>query len=85
VRVALDHEGKVTDAQALSGAAYLVVDTLQNAKKWRFRPNAHNAAILVYDFQIVGLCPHQLDSSQLILQPPNLALITACSFTVQTN
>jgi TonB family protein len=85
VRVSLDRGGKVTDAQALSGAPLLVIDTVQNAKKWRFQPNAQKAAILVYEFQIIGLCAHDQDSSQLILQPPNLALITACSFTVQTN
>jgi len=85
VRVSLDRGGKVTDAQALSGAPYLVIDTVQNAKKWRFQPNAQNAAVLVYDFQIIGFCAHEQDSSQLILQPSNLALITACSFTVQTN
>ena len=85
VRVLLDPEGKVTNAQALSGALYLVTDAVQNAKKWRFQPNAQNAAILVYDFQIAGLCPHQIDSSQLILRPPNLALITACGFTVQAH
>lgn len=84
VRVTFDREGKVTDARALSGAPLLVLVTVQNAKQWRFQPNAQNAAILVYDFQIIGLCAHEQDSSQLILQPPNLVLITACSFTVQT-
>jgi TonB family protein len=82
VRVTLDRGGKVTDAHALSGPSHLVSATVENLRKWRFEPNAENAAIIVYDYRIVGLCAHGEDSSQLVLEPPNLAIITACAFTV---
>lgn len=84
-RVTLDKNGSVTGARALSGGPLLLQVVVDNVKKWRFEANAENAAIVVYRFRIVGLCAHNEDSSQFVLEPPNLALVTACAFTVQTS
>ena len=77
VRIMLDNKGRVTRADALSGKEVLIPDSLSNAKKWRFEPNATKTAVIVYNFRIArGIC--KLASSFFTLDPPNLATITAC-------
>ena len=83
IRISIDRNGVITDVRALSGATLLVTDSIENARKWRFAANSEGAVFLVYDFKLGGLCPHNDDSSELILHPPNLATITACSATVE--
>jgi TonB family protein len=81
VRIELDDNGKVLDAEALSGPDLLVHQTVENARKWRFKPNPKHAAIIVYNFRIEGVC-HSVRQgssfSQMIFYPPNFAAITAC-------
>ena len=85
IQVELDGSGKPVGVRALSGNPYLVIRAVENAKQWRFEPNTEKTAIIVYDYRIVGLCAQGVDSSQLVLEPPNLAIISACAFTVQTS
>lgn len=75
VRVTLDNDGRVVTAMAISGAKTLISECVANAKKWRFRPNAEKAAIVIYQFKIEGLCNLPC-SSQFRLEPPNMAVIT---------
>ena len=76
VRVDLDDEGKVVSANPVYGAKSLLPDCLANAKKWRFEPNKHKQAVIVYDFRIAGLCSTPCPS-QFLFEPPNHAVITA--------
>jgi TonB family protein len=85
VRAKLDNDGKVVEAAAISGHEFLIAACLANAKKWRFKPNPHRAAIIVYNFQMPPLmaCKSNSMSSYSILQVPNFVTITACAPTVQ--
>ena len=76
VRVELDNEGAVTEAKAISGPKKLIADTLANARKWRFRPGPHKAAIIVYEFRMEGFCSQ---GSHVIFREPNVASITGCN------
>lgn len=78
VQVKLADNGSVADAIALSGSPILARASVENAKKWRFKPNSERAAILVYNFRIEGSCAPGSWSSQMIFYPPNFATITAC-------
>jgi hypothetical protein len=52
---------------------------LSNAQKWRFQPNAHKSAIIVYNFQFdPGAC-HNRASKLFVLRHWNHPVITACS------
>lgn len=76
VRVRLDDHGEVLNAVAISGSDILIPDCLANVKKWRFRPNAQNAAVIVYNFRMIaGTSVSEI--SQFSFQRPNLATITA--------
>lgn len=75
VRVRLDGDGKVLASAAISGTKSLISDCVENAKKWRFKPNAERAAIVIYRFKIEGLCNLPCPS-QFRFEPPNLAIIT---------
>jgi TonB family protein len=77
VRVRLDNDGKVVEATALSGFELLVQECLANAKKWRFKPNARRAAVIVYNFRLIGLCKSSAVSFST-LQEPNFVTITRC-------
>lgn len=83
VRLTLDKNGNVSQADALSGADILAKASIENAKKWRFEPNPENAAIIVYNFRLRGSCHQSGVGSQLIFYPPNFAEITACPKPVQ--
>ena len=82
LRVKLDDQGKVADAIAISGAEALIPDSLANAKKWRFQPNAQNAAVIVYNFRLTGWISKS-GCSQFMLEPPNFATITGCVSQIQ--
>jgi TonB family protein len=81
VHVKLDDNGKVLDAEALSGPTFLVRQSVENARKWRFKPNSKHAVIIVYNFRIEGAC-HSIrqggSASRMIFYPPNFAAITVC-------
>lgn len=74
VRVDLGDDGGVTSAKAISGPDALIADSVSNARKWRFQPNASKRAIIIYDYRIEGLCLAPC-ASQFLLRPPNIATI----------
>jgi hypothetical protein len=85
VRAKLDNDGKVIDAQALSGAKSLVPDTLENIKAWKFAVNEQKTVIVVYEYKIdKGLCNGSL-LSQFLFYPPNLVTIRRCQQIVNTH
>jgi TonB family protein len=79
VEVKLDDQGKVVEAEALSGWPLLATSSTENVKKWRFEPNPRKAAVIVYQFRIEGVCHGADASSHMIFHPPNFASITDCS------
>lgn len=78
VSVELNDKGQVVNATAISGAESLVPDCLANARKWRFRPNARKAAVIVYRFSLVDWITKS-GCSHFMLEPPNFATITGCA------
>ena len=78
VRGTLDADGKVVEAEALSGSAFLVRSSVTNAKKWIFKPNSHHAVIIVYKYRIIGSCRTNTEIAQFRFHPPNFASITGC-------
>ncbi len=87
VRVELDDAGKVVSSTAVSGSRVLIPDSLANAKKWRFQPNAKKNAVIIYDFRLAeGMCdPNESESQNriFVFRKPNIASITACPSSVQ--
>jgi TonB family protein len=84
VRVSLDGNGNVLSATAISGHGLFVGRCLENIKRWRFQPNSHNAAVVVYDFRIGGRCSSNASAtSHFSLYRRNLAKITGCLPVVQ--
>ncbi len=82
VQVKLDSEGRVEDADAISGNDVLVPDTLANVKKWRFRPNAQKTAVVVYNFTLVdAVCNYK--TGIFMFKGPNLVTLTGCALPIQ--
>ncbi|MFZ3210494.1 MAG: energy transducer TonB [Terriglobales bacterium] len=82
VRLKLDGQGNAEGATAISGPETLIADCLANAKKWRFRPNAQKAAVVIYNFRLTdGIS--KSGCSHFTLQAPNFATITGCVPEVQ--
>jgi hypothetical protein len=78
VRGKLDADGKVVEAEALSGSEFLVPQSVDNAKKWIFKPNSHHAVIIVYNYRVMGTCRTNAEIAQFRFHPPNFASITGC-------
>jgi hypothetical protein len=77
VRVKLDERGKVSEAVAISGLPLLASPSVENVKKWVFKPNASRTALIIYNYKILdGSCNR--DSSLFILQGANVATVLAC-------
>ena len=82
VRAKLDDDGNVVEARAVSGKEVFLSDCIANAKKWRFRPNAHKAAVIVYNFRLTdGISKSGCD--HFMLEAPNFATITTCPVEIQ--
>jgi hypothetical protein len=79
VKAKLDEKGNVVAASAISGPKPLIADCLSNAKKWKFQPNSHNAAIIVYEFRLDDGACHDDSHSLFRLVHENFASITACA------
>lgn len=75
VQTKLDEKGGVIEASAIVGHPTLVPGCLTNVKKWRFRPNPQNSAVVVYSFRLVNGY-YANNQSQFVLEPPNFATIT---------
>jgi TonB family protein len=82
VRAKLDDKGRVVEATASSGAEALIPACLNNAKKWRFKPNSKSAVIIVYNFRITQEVSKS-GCSHFTVEPPNFATITACAPEIQ--
>ena len=81
VQVKLDDHGKVSDATAILGHPYLAIAAVANVKQWRFRPNASESAIIVYNFIFIeGRC--ESHGSLFVLEPSNRATVIGCSAAV---
>jgi TonB family protein len=77
VEVQFDNQGAVSRTHPISGTAQLISTSIENAKKWVFKPNASKKAIIVYKYKILeGRCNH--NSSLFILQGANVATVLAC-------
>jgi hypothetical protein len=51
--------------------------SVENVKKWLFKPNASGTALIIYNYKILdGRCNR--DASLFILQGANVATILAC-------
>ena len=84
IRVKLDDQGKVVDATAISGSEFLVRDSIENAKKWRFKPNTQKSAAIIYNFTLPGgFCKSQ--GSLFLQQGANVATIIGCDVPVETD
>lgn len=74
VRARLDEKGGVVTSTAISGPRALISDCLSNSKKWRFKPNAEKAVVIVYRFTFEGLCNSPC-ASQFRFEPPNYVTV----------
>jgi TonB family protein len=77
IRAQLDGDGKVTSAEAISGPADLLKDSLSNVKKWRFHRQATEGVVVVYEFQMEGYCS---EGSHFTFRKPNIAVVSGCNF-----
>jgi TonB family protein len=85
IRAKLDKEGRVVDAEAISGSQILIPDSLENVKKWRFQPNKQGAVVVVYDFRILAADCAETNQQFFTLEFPNLITVSACAITLQTS
>jgi TonB family protein len=81
IRAKLSDKGSVIDATALSGADALIPACLENARKWRFRPNPKKSVVIVYKFKVSGAL--RPGCSHFMVEPPNFATITTCAHEIQ--
>ncbi|MFZ0410629.1 MAG: energy transducer TonB [Candidatus Acidiferrales bacterium] len=82
VQVKLDDQGTVVEAMPISGKQVFIADCIANARKWRFRPNAQKAAVIIYNFRLSdGISKSGCD--HFMLEPPNFATITTCPVEIQ--
>jgi outer membrane biosynthesis protein TonB len=83
VQAKMNDDGKVLSARAISGSKMLIPDTLSNIRRWRFHPNSHRTAVLIYEFHLVeGKCDLGRDGL-FVFREPNVATITACEMQPQ--
>ena len=78
VRAKLDKEGKVVDAEAISGHPVLIQEALKNIKKWSFQPNKRAAVVIVYDFRILSVACAEDNQQFFTFERPNLVTVSAC-------
>jgi TonB family protein len=80
VKVKLDDKGNVTDAVAIQTHPLFTPACLSHAKKWKFRPNVHNIALIVYRFRLTeDTCTGGWYSHYF---PPNFIVISACNVVI---
>lgn len=85
IRAKLDKEGKVVDAEAISGHAILIEEALKNIKKWSFQPNKQGAVVIVYDFRILTADCAEDNQQFFTLELRNLVTVSACGIKVETS
>ncbi len=84
IRAKLDKEGKVVDAEAISGNPILIPDSLENIKKWRFQPNKQGAVVIVYNFRILSADCAEDNQRFFTLELPNFVTVSACAIHLET-
>lgn len=75
IRVSLSKSGSVAAATPLSGRKGLIEECVKNAMKWEFDASKSSEAVIVYWFDISGVCQDCQGSS--VFHPPNLMVITS--------
>lgn len=75
LRATIDSEGRVSEAEALSGPKVLLKESVENLKKWTFVGPRSSTAIAVYWFRFQGLCELPCPSG-FEFYPPNLVVVT---------
>ena len=75
IRVSLSKSGAVVAATPLSGRKGLVDECVKNAMRWEFDAGKASEAILIYRFEIKGICQECQGSSTFY--PPNLLVVTS--------
>jgi TonB family protein len=83
VRVALDADGKVTDAVALSGHSLFDSRQRRECQKMAFQIAAQHAATIIYNFKIY-LCKSSSAPPKPAFHPPNSISATACAVELRT-
>ena len=83
VKADLDEKGNVTAASALTGPKPLLVDSVANAKKWKFKPSSERRTLIVYEFRLDDGACNDASHSLFRLVHPNFATITACTPTIR--
>lgn len=84
VTIALNGEGDVLSASAMSGDRVLIEPALENVKKWKFKPRRQRQAVIVYNFSIQsGVC-HDRHRNLFLLEHWNYASIQSCDEVLQT-
>lgn len=83
IRAKLDKEGRVADAQAISGHPILVSGSLENIKKWRFQPNKQGAVVIIYNFRVLEASCAETNQQFFTLELQNLVTISACPIQLQ--
>ncbi|MGH9515781.1 MAG: energy transducer TonB [Terriglobales bacterium] len=84
VRVRLDKDGKVVDAEGLSGHPILTSASIDGAKKMQFQPNAEKAAVIVYNFKFADVCESKTTGSFSFVEAPASVTVIGCSGTIET-
>lgn len=84
IRAKLDKEGKVVDAEVISGHPILIQGALKNIKKWSFQPNKQGAVVIVYKFRILSADCAEGNQQFFTLELPNFVTVSACPIHLQT-
>jgi TonB family protein len=77
VRAYLDEAGKVLRAEAVSGAAPLLSETLDDIRQWRFQPSDSRIAVVVINFKISPVSC-ETTSDQFVFEENNFVTVTTC-------
>src|SRR5260370_25205409 len=83
IRAVLDDKGNVVGSSPISGSKALIPECLSNAKKWKFKPNPHNSAVIIYEFRFEDGACHDRSHSLFLLRHPNFASITTCDPVIE--
>ena len=83
IRVEIDEKGNVTGTWPISGSKALIPECLSNAKKWKFKPNSHKGAVIVYEFRMEESACHDRSHSLFLLVHPNFASVTICAPVIE--
>jgi hypothetical protein len=75
VKLDIQKDGSVHKATAISGPRQLIDECVKNSTKWRFNRAGRGTALVVYLFQIRGLCELPCPSN-FEFYPPNVVIVS---------